>query len=147
MPRCTAGRPTGCRPTALTAARLAQGAGYAVSTKVRERCSAGRARQHHVPCRTSWTQSTPSPAPQVGSDGDALRAWSAAVPAAGLVLDPVYSGKAMLAWLREVRANPARWSGRNVLFVHTGGLLGMFEKTAQMEQLGTLDVPIRWAPL
>ncbi len=146
MPRCAAGRPTGCRPASHSRLRLVQGAGYAVSTKVRER-GAGRARQHLAPCRTSWTLSTPSPAPQVGSEGNTLRAWSAALPAAGLVLDPVYSGKAMLAWLRDVRANPARWSGRNVLFVHTGGLLGMFEKTAQMEQLGTLDVPIRWAPL
>ena len=52
--------------------------------------------------------------------------------ATGVVLDPVYSGKAVHALLGEIRADPERWRGRKVLFVHTGGLLGMYDKAAQL---------------
>ncbi|KAG2450414.1 hypothetical protein HYH02_004916 [Chlamydomonas schloesseri] len=55
--------------------------------------------------------------------------------ATGVVLDPVYSGKAVHALLQEVRADPDAWRGRTVLFVHTGGLLGMYDK---LDQLGPL---------
>ncbi len=41
----------------------------------------------------------------------------------GILLDPVYSGKAVYGMLREMREDPAAWRGRTVLFVHTGGLL------------------------
>lgn len=41
----------------------------------------------------------------------------------GVVLDPVYSGKAVASMLDEMRAEPDAWAGRKVLFVHTGGLL------------------------
>jgi len=41
----------------------------------------------------------------------------------GLLLDPVYTGKAMHALVSEVRAG--RWGGR-VLFWHTGGAFGLF---------------------
>jgi D-cysteine desulfhydrase len=37
----------------------------------------------------------------------------------GLVLDPVYSGKALFA-LAQLKSKP-----RNVLFIHTGGLPGL----------------------
>ena len=47
----------------------------------------------------------------------------AVAEATGVVLDPVYSGKALHALLGEMRADPAAWAGRRVLFVHTGGLL------------------------
>ena len=43
----------------------------------------------------------------------------------GLVLDPVYTGKAFHGMLTELRANPARF-GSAVAFVHTGGLYGLF---------------------
>ena len=39
---------------------------------------------------------------------------------AGIVLDPVYSGKALFCFAQEVRENPAAWEGRKVLFLHTG---------------------------
>jgi D-cysteine desulfhydrase len=32
-------------------------------------------------------------------------------------------------------ASPSDWEGRRVLFVHTGGLLGMYDKMAQLEPL------------
>jgi D-cysteine desulfhydrase len=41
----------------------------------------------------------------------------------GLLLDPVYTGKAMHALVSEVRAG--RWDGR-ILFWHTGGAFGLF---------------------
>jgi len=53
----------------------------------------------------------------------------------GVVLDPVYSGKAVASMLDEMRAEPDAWAGRKVLFVHTGGLLGMYEKADQMQPL------------
>jgi 1-aminocyclopropane-1-carboxylate deaminase/D-cysteine desulfhydrase-like pyridoxal-dependent ACC family enzyme len=43
--------------------------------------------------------------------------------ATGVLLDPVYSGKALHALLSDMRAAPEQWSGKKVLFVHTGGLL------------------------
>jgi 1-aminocyclopropane-1-carboxylate deaminase/D-cysteine desulfhydrase-like pyridoxal-dependent ACC family enzyme len=51
------------------------------------------------------------------------------------VLDPVYSGKALGQLLKDMAADPARWQGRRVLFIHTGGLLGMYDKAAQLEPL------------
>ena len=37
--------------------------------------------------------------------------------------------------LNEIRANPQEWAGRKVLFVHTGGLLGCYDKAAQLQTL------------
>jgi D-cysteine desulfhydrase len=54
-------------------------------------------------------------------------AWVAR--AEGLILDPVYTGKAMHALTSEVRAG--RWSGRT-LFWHTGGAFGVFGRGAEL---------------
>ena len=43
--------------------------------------------------------------------------------ATGIILDPVYSGKALHYLLQDIGRAPAEWSGRRILFVHTGGLL------------------------
>ena len=43
--------------------------------------------------------------------------------ATGVVLDPVYGGKALHQLLADMAAAPAQWAGRRVLFLHTGGLL------------------------
>jgi len=53
----------------------------------------------------------------------------------GVVLDPVYSGKAVASMLREMRSDPEGWAGRKVLFIHTGGLLGMYEKSQQLQPM------------
>lgn len=42
----------------------------------------------------------------------------------GLVLDPVYSGKAFFGLCRDLAAG--KLIGREILFVHTGGLFGLF---------------------
>ncbi|KAL3628945.1 hypothetical protein CASFOL_027991 [Castilleja foliolosa] len=52
--------------------------------------------------------------------------------ATGVVLDPVYSGKAAYGLMRDMADNPGKWEGRKVLFIHTGGLLGLFDKTEQL---------------
>ncbi|GAB4820856.1 hypothetical protein N2152v2_007902 [Parachlorella kessleri] len=53
--------------------------------------------------------------------------------ATGVILDPVYTGKGLHALLQKMRANPAEWAGRKVLFVHTGGLLGLYDKLPQLQ--------------
>jgi D-cysteine desulfhydrase len=55
--------------------------------------------------------------------------------ATGVVLDPVYTGKAVHGLLQDMRENPEEWRGSRVLFVHTGGLLGMYEKVPQLQDL------------
>jgi D-cysteine desulfhydrase len=49
--------------------------------------------------------------------------------AEGLLLDPVYTGKAMHALVSEVRSG--RWTGR-ILFWHTGGIFGLFGRGAEV---------------
>lgn len=41
----------------------------------------------------------------------------------GIVLDPVYTGKAFFGMLSEIEAG--RLEGENILFVHTGGIFGL----------------------
>lgn len=53
----------------------------------------------------------------------------------GIVLDPVYSGKALHQLLRDMQESPDEWQGRKVLFLHTGGLLGMYDKVSQLQPL------------
>ena len=49
--------------------------------------------------------------------------------ATGVILDPVYTGKALHTMLEEMNRSPEEWKGRSVLFVHTGGLLGLYEQS------------------
>ncbi|XP_038687794.1 bifunctional D-cysteine desulfhydrase/1-aminocyclopropane-1-carboxylate deaminase, mitochondrial-like isoform X1 [Tripterygium wilfordii] len=55
--------------------------------------------------------------------------------ATGVVLDPVYSGKAAYGMLKDMAEDPKKWEGRKILFIHTGGLLGLFDKVDQMTPL------------
>ncbi|KAA8499126.1 putative D-cysteine desulfhydrase 1, mitochondrial [Porphyridium purpureum] len=47
--------------------------------------------------------------------------------ATGVPVDPVYTLKAVLGMTTEMRNNPARFQGRRVLFIHTGGIFGLFD--------------------
>ena len=38
----------------------------------------------------------------------------------GIILDPVYTGKAVRGMLEELAKNPTRFRGRHILFLHTG---------------------------
>lgn len=37
--------------------------------------------------------------------------------------------------MRDMAENPRKWEGRKVLFVHTGGLLGLYDKADQIAPL------------
>ncbi len=54
--------------------------------------------------------------------------------AEGLVLDPVYTGKAFHG-LRGELARDRRAFGERVVFVHTGGIFGLFPKSAELAPL------------
>lgn len=47
----------------------------------------------------------------------------------GIILDPVYTGKAMLGTAHLIRQGTFK-SGENLLFIHTGGIFGLFPKRA-----------------
>lgn len=45
----------------------------------------------------------------------------------GVILDPVYTGKAMLGLVDQIRKGIFK-EGENILFIHTGGIFGLFPK-------------------
>ncbi|KAM0841536.1 hypothetical protein ACQ4PT_058965 [Festuca glaucescens] len=69
------------------------------------------------------------------STADELKFVMDIAAATGIVLDPVYSGKAAYGMLKDMSNNPTKWKGRKVLFVHTGGLLGLYDKVDQLSSL------------
>ena len=54
----------------------------------------------------------------------------------GVVLDPVYSGKALYHFFTTVLNgdDTEKYRGTNILFWHTGGALGLFDKAADLSQ-------------
>jgi D-cysteine desulfhydrase len=54
--------------------------------------------------------------------------------AEGIVLDPVYTGKAFHGLTREL-AKDDRQFGSRIVFVHTGGIYGLFPKAAELAPL------------
>lgn len=54
----------------------------------------------------------------------------------GVVLDPVYTGKAALAMVKDLQAKAqlmiSSQRRQRVLFIHTGGLLGLYEKANEL---------------
>lgn len=48
----------------------------------------------------------------------------------GVILDPVYTGKAMYGLYNEIKEGRLKDS-KNILFIHTGGLFGLFPKQEQ----------------
>lgn len=55
----------------------------------------------------------------------------------GISLDPVYSGKALFQFMNEVKQNPESYRNSRVVFWHTGGSLGNYEKVESLR--GTLQ--------
>ncbi|XP_078613779.1 uncharacterized protein LOC144883275 isoform X4 [Branchiostoma floridae x Branchiostoma japonicum] len=45
----------------------------------------------------------------------------------GIILDPVYTGKAATGLLQELRTNQSRFQGNRILFLHTGGIFGLYD--------------------
>jgi D-cysteine desulfhydrase len=52
----------------------------------------------------------------------------------GLVLDPVYTGKAFFGMVDRLKAD-AQVFGERIVFLHTGGLFGLFPKAAELQPL------------
>jgi D-cysteine desulfhydrase len=65
----------------------------------------------------------------------------------GVVVDPVNTGKALYGLLADMQANLEEWENRQVLFIHTGGLLGMYDKVDQLLPLVKKLDRIRRMPL
>jgi D-cysteine desulfhydrase len=58
----------------------------------------------------------------------------------GVILDPVYSGKGLFYFCEYLRASPERFrKGDKVLFVHTGGLYGLYANEGQLLPLLPTD--------
>ncbi len=52
----------------------------------------------------------------------------------GVFLDPVYTGKAFNGFMKELEKYP-KFFGQRVVFVHTGGIYGLFPKEDQFAEL------------
>jgi D-cysteine desulfhydrase len=52
----------------------------------------------------------------------------------GVVLDPVYTGKAYYAMISELEKNPECFGSR-IVFLHTGGLFGLFSIAEEMAEV------------
>lgn len=52
----------------------------------------------------------------------------------GVFLDPVYTGKAFYGMIRELERNPNAFGDR-IVFLHTGGIFGLFPKAGEMAAL------------
>lgn len=53
----------------------------------------------------------------------------------GIFFDPVYTGKAMFGLLKELKSRPEQFKGNRILFIHTGGLFGLYDKIDQIAPL------------
>jgi D-cysteine desulfhydrase len=59
----------------------------------------------------------------------------------GIVLDPVYTGKAFHGLIQEIEKGTFK-KGETVLFIHTGGIFGLFAQRATFgfrEQTDTMQ--------
>ena len=63
-----------------------------------------------------------------------------------VVLDPVYTGKAALAMVRDLEAVHDEPMRVRVLFIHTGGMLGMFDKINALASLPSLSSTVSLSP-
>ncbi|XP_049396946.1 bifunctional D-cysteine desulfhydrase/1-aminocyclopropane-1-carboxylate deaminase, mitochondrial isoform X6 [Solanum stenotomum] len=69
------------------------------------------------------------------STADELKFVKQVAETTGVILDPVYSGKAAYGMMKGMNENPRKWEGRKILFIHTGGLLGLYDKA---DEIGSL---------
>ena len=63
----------------------------------------------------------------------------------GIALDPVYSGKALHNFVTHVleEEDPEIFDGKNVVFFHTGGGLGLFAEEERLLTRMNLQSPVR----
>jgi 1-aminocyclopropane-1-carboxylate deaminase/D-cysteine desulfhydrase-like pyridoxal-dependent ACC family enzyme len=67
------------------------------------------------------------------STDDELSMAARVSAASGVLLDPVYSGKALYHFCAAARHAPDEFKGNRILFWHTGGQISMFEKVQQLQ--------------
>lgn len=65
---------------------------------------------------------------------DELKLIASVAAKEGIFLDPVYTGKAFYGMVKELEKNPGRF-GERIIFMHTGGIFGLFPKAAEIEPL------------
>ncbi|XP_033638263.1 bifunctional D-cysteine desulfhydrase/1-aminocyclopropane-1-carboxylate deaminase, mitochondrial-like isoform X1 [Asterias rubens] len=61
------------------------------------------------------------------SSPDELEFISAVAEATGILLDPVYTGKAAFHLIKMMKEKPECFKGKKVLFIHTGGMFALFD--------------------
>ena len=54
--------------------------------------------------------------------------------AEGIFFDPVYTGKAFFGMVQELKRDP-KCFGERIIFIHTGGIFGLFPKANEIEPL------------
>ncbi|KAJ4713624.1 bifunctional D-cysteine desulfhydrase/1-aminocyclopropane-1-carboxylate deaminase, mitochondrial-like [Melia azedarach] len=69
------------------------------------------------------------------STSEELNFYKEIAATTGVIFDPVYSGKAAYGMVKDMAENPKNWEGRKVLFIHTGGFLGLFDRVDQLVPL------------
>jgi D-cysteine desulfhydrase len=52
----------------------------------------------------------------------------------GIFLDPVYTGKAFFGMVQELQKKPGCF-GKRIIFLHTGGIFGLFSKAAEINSI------------
>ncbi|CAL5226871.1 g9743 [Coccomyxa viridis] len=52
----------------------------------------------------------------------------------GIIFDSTYSGKAFHALREDIKADPGYWKGRKVLYIHTGGLFGLYSEASELQK-------------
>ncbi|CAI5720180.1 unnamed protein product [Peronospora destructor] len=57
----------------------------------------------------------------------------------GVLMDPVYSGKALFHLIEELNKTPEKFVGKTILFVHTGGQFGMYDKVDSLKDIINQD--------
>jgi len=55
----------------------------------------------------------------------------------GIILDPVYSGKALYYFINDIMRKQQKFFNRNdkILFIHTGGTIGLYDKESDIMSL------------
>ncbi len=62
----------------------------------------------------------------------------------GVALDPVYSGKALYYFLEKVvKDDPEIYRNKNILFWHTGGSIGLYEKGDSLLEKMLMKSPVK----
>lgn len=86
-----------------------------------------------------------------GKDGYAVAtaqqlAFIRDVGLSGVILDHVYTGKALFYFCEHARANPQTFRGKRILFWHTGGMFGLYAKQKELADLMPHDQIERMRP-